>query len=76
MHAQDSALLGSLLNAEEGLARHPAVGNSLVVGLTLTLTDDDIEAVVTQVAGLSGTLHTVTDDGDDFVFQYFTRFLE
>ena len=75
-HAEDGALLGCLLNAEQGLAGHPAVGYCLVVGLALTLANNHVETVVAQVASLSGTLDAIADDGDDLVLQYFTCFLE
>ena len=75
-HAEDGALLSGLLDREQCLTRNPSVGHSLVVGLALTLTNDHIETVVAQVAGLSRTLYTVTDHGDRFILQYFTCFLQ
>ena len=75
-HAKDCTLLSSLLNREQRLARNPSVSHSLLVGLTLTLTDDDVKAIVAQIASLTRTLNTITDDGDDFILQYFTCFLE
>ena len=75
-HAEDGATLGGLFDAEERLARHPAVGHSLFEGLALALAHDDVEAVVAQVASLAGALDAVADDGDDLVFQYFACFLK
>ena len=75
-HAEDGALLGGLLNREERLARYPSVGDGLVVGLAFALADDDVEAVVAQVACLAGALDAIADDGDDLILQYFACFLQ
>ena len=75
-HAEDSTLLSSLLDREECLARYPTVSNGLVIGLALTLANDDVETIVAQVASLSRTLHTITDDGNNLILQYFTCFLK
>ena len=67
----DGAFLAGLLDLEEVHARDPAVGDGLVIRLALALADDDVEAVVFQVQGLSGALDAVADDGDGFVLQDF-----
>ena len=72
----DGRLLAGLLDLEEVDTRHPAVGHGLVVGLALTLANDDLEAVVFQVQGLSGALHAITDDRDNLVLQDLTRFFQ
>ena len=72
----DACLLCGLIDGEEGLARHPAVGLSLLVGLALTLSDDHVETVVPEVAGLSWPLYTVTDYGDLLVLEYFPCFFK
>ena len=72
----DGALLAGLLDLEEVHARDPAVRDGLVIRLALALADDDVEAVVFQVQGLSGALDAVADDGDGFVLQDFACFFE
>ena len=64
-------LLAGFLDAEEGLAGHPAVSDSLVVGLAGALADDDVDAVVLEVQGLSRALDTVADHGHNFVLEDF-----
>ena len=75
-HADDCTLLSCLLDREEGLAGNPSVGLGLLVGLAFTLTNDNVESIVAQVACLTRTLDTITDDGDCFILQYFTCFLQ
>ena len=70
-HAHDGALFGGLFDGEQGLARHPSVGDCLFIGLAFALSDDDVEAVVAQVAGLTRALNAVADDSDCFVLQHF-----
>ena len=67
-------LLAGLLDAEEGLAGHPAVRDSLVVGLAGALANDDVDAVVLEVQGLSGALDAIADHGDNLVLKDFTGF--
>ena len=45
----DGCLFASFFDAKECFARYPTVGDCLFVCLTLTLTDNDIESVVTKV---------------------------
>ena len=67
-------LLAGLLDAEEGLAGHPAVRDGLVIGLAGTLANDDVDTVVLEVQGLSGALDTIADHGHDFVLKDFACF--
>ena len=75
-HADDCTLFCSLFNREESLTWYPSVSNGLFVGLSLTLSNNNVETIVTQVASLTRTLDTITDHGDGFVLQYFTCFLK
>ena len=73
----DRCALGGLFDAEERLARLPAVGDGLLPALAaLALADDDVQAVVPEVERLPRTLHAVADDGDGFVFQDFAGLLQ
>ena len=73
----DRRALGGLFDAEERLARLPAVGDGLLPALAaLALAHDDVQAVVPEVERLPRTLHAVADDGDGFVFQDFAGFLQ
>ena len=53
-----------------------AAEKGTIVCLTLTLTNDYVETVVTKVASLTGALNTVTKHCDCFIFQYLTSFLK
>ena len=75
-HAYDCTLLGSFLDGEQRLARHPSVGHSLVVCFALTLAYDDIEPIVTQVASLTGTLYAIAQHCNRLVFQNLTSLLQ
>ena len=72
----DGCFFASFFDTEQCFARHPTVGNSLVVRLARTLSYDHIETVVTQVQTLSRTLNTVTDHCDYFIFQHFSCFFQ
>ena len=72
----DCSLLGSLFNREQGFAGNPTIADSLVIGLALTLANNHIETVVTQVASLAGTLHAITDYGDGLVLQHLACLLQ
>ena len=63
----DSTLLASILNAEQSFTRNPSVCHCLLVSLTLTLAYDYVETIVAQVASLTGTLYTITDNCDCFI---------
>ena len=39
-HAHDGALFGGLFDGEQGLARHPSVGDCLFIGLAFALSDE------------------------------------
>ena len=75
-HADDGSFLGSLLYGEQSLARYPSIGNSLVVGLTLTLAYNYIETIIPKVACLTRTLNTISDNSDCLVLQNLTSFLQ
>ena len=75
-HADDGSFLSGFFEREESLARHPSVSDGFFVGLALTLSDDDVETVVAEVAGLSGTLDAIAEYGDGLVLQDFTCFFE
>ena len=66
-HAEDCTSLCSLFDREERLSRYPSFSYSLLVGLSLTLTDNDIEAIVTQVACLTRSLNTIADNGNRLI---------
>ena len=75
-HTNDGTFFGSFFQREEGLSGHPSIGYSLVVGLALTLADDDIKTIVTEVACLTGALYAVAEHCNRFVLQHLTRFFE
>jgi hypothetical protein len=66
----DSALLAGLLYGEQCLSGNPSVGHRLVVGLALTLSDDDIESIVAEIHALTRPLHAVAYHGYRFVLEY------
>ena len=72
----DGALVGSLFDGEERLAWNPSVGLCLLESLALTLAYNHVEAVVAQVASLTGTLYAVANDGNRLVLQNLTCFLK
>ena len=72
----DACLVGSLLDGEQGFTGNPTVGNSLLIGLTLTLANDNVETVVAEVASLTRALNAIADNGDGLVLQDFTCFLK
>jgi hypothetical protein len=64
----DSAALSSVGEREEGNTRDPAIVEGFIpVRGALVLTDDNVNAVIPHVEGLSGALYTVTKDGDGFI---------
>ena len=75
-HADDSTFFSSFLDREQSLTRNPTILQTLLVGLTLTLSDDDVETIIAKVTSLTRTLDTITDNCDSFVLQYFTCFLQ
>ena len=74
-HAYDCAFFGSFFDREECLAGNPSVGNAFFIGFALTLANDYVEAVVAEVACLSGALYSVAQHGDGLVFEHFAGFV-
>ena len=68
----NGALLGCFLDTEQGFAGYPSIGNSFLKSLARTLSNDNVEAVVAQVASLTRTLYTISDYCNRFVFQNLT----
>ena len=68
--------MGCLLDAEEGLAGYPTVGDGLVVGFTGALANDYIESVVAQIKALSRALHAIAQNCYCFACEYFASFIE
>lgn len=68
----DGTLADGLVDLEEVLARHPAILDGVLPGLALLSdSDDDVQAVVTQVKTLAVTLGTVADQGEGVVLEVF-----
>ena len=66
----DCALLDGLVDLEQVLAGDPSVLLRLLpAGAVLAHTDDDVQAVVTQVETLAVALRTVTDEGEGVVLE-------
>ncbi len=59
------------LNRKQSLARHPAVGNSLVVCLSLALANYHIKTVIAQVKALPRPLHAVSKHSYSLVLKHF-----
>ena len=72
----DRTFFASFFNTEQSFTRNPSVSNRFVICLSLALTNDYIETVITQVQCLSRTLYAITDYSDCFIFQYFTSFFQ
>lgn len=61
---------GCLLDGEEVLALNPAVLDGLLPRVTaLAHTDDDVEAIVTQVETLAVTLGAVAEESEGVVLE-------
>ena len=75
-HTDNCTLLYGLFNREQCLTRHPTVGLSLLVAAALTLTNDDIEAIIAKVTCLTRTLNTITNDGDRLILQHLTCLIQ
>jgi hypothetical protein len=68
----DGGLANGLVNLEQVLAGDPAILEGLLPGLTaLSDTDDDVQAVVTEVETLAVALGTVADEGEGVVLEVF-----
>lgn len=60
----------SLVNVEEVLAGNPAILNGVLPGLAvLADTNDNVEAVVTEVEALAMTLGAVADESEGIVLE-------
>ena len=75
-HADDGTFFGSLFDRKQRFAGNPTVGNSFVKSFACALTYNNVEAVVTQIACLTGTLNAITDNGDGFIFEHFACFFQ
>lgn len=66
----DCALGDGLVDLEQVLAGDPAILDGVVPGLAvLSHTDDDVQAIVTEVKTLAVTLGTVADQGEGVVLE-------
>jgi len=66
----DGTLGDGLIDLEEVLAGDPAVLNGVLPGLSILAdTNDDVEAVVTEVETLAVTLRAVADEGKGVVLE-------
>jgi hypothetical protein len=65
----DGSLLGSLQDGEQVLSGNPSFFDSLLVSLTLTLTDDNIDTVVTKVESLTTALRTITKNSNGVILE-------
>ena len=67
----DNGTLGDgLVDLEQVLARNPAILDGVVPGLAaLSDTNDDVEAVVTEVKTLAVTLGAIADKGQSVVLE-------
>ena len=75
-HTNNGATLCRFLYRKEGFARHPSVVHGLVIGLALTLSNDDIKSVIPQIAGLTRSLNTISKHGNRFTFQHLMGFFQ
>ena len=70
----DGTLVDGLIDLEEVLARDPAVLDSILPRLSvLADTNDDVEAIVTEVETLTVTLRSVANEGEGVVLEVFLR---
>jgi hypothetical protein len=70
----DGAAGDGLVDLEEVLAGDPAVLDGILPRLTvLAHTDDDVEAVVTEVEALAVALRAVADEGEGVVLEVLLR---
>lgn len=66
----DGAAGDGLIDIEEVLAGNPAILDGILPGLAvLADTDDDVEAVVTEVEALAVTLRAVADESEGVVLE-------
>jgi hypothetical protein len=71
----NGSLLGGFQDGEQVLSGNPSFLNSLLVGLTLTLTNDNVDTVITEVESLSTTLRTITKDGNGVILEGLKKLL-
>ena len=72
----DGTLADGLVDVEEVLARNPSVLFCLLPASTvLSHTNNDVQAVVTEVETLAVTLRTVTDQGESVVLEVFLQYV-
>ena len=72
----DCAALTCFFDAEECFAWLPAVVDGFFESLALALANDYVKTVVAEVHALAWTLYAVADNGNCFIFQYFSCFLK
>jgi len=66
----DGALLDSLVDLEQVLARHPAILNRLFpAGAVLSHANDHVQAIVAEVEALAVALRAVADKGEGVVLE-------
>ena len=70
----NGGLANGLVDIEQVLARNPAILHGVLPrGTVLSYTDDDVEAVVTEVETLAVTLRAVADEGEGVVLEVLLR---
>ena len=65
----NGSLLGGFQNGKQVLSGNPSFLNSLLISLTLTLTNDNVDTVVTEVKSLTTTLRSITEDSNGIIFE-------
>ena len=66
----NGGLANGLVDIEQVLARNPAILHGVLPrGTVLSYTDDDVEAVVTEVEALAVALRAVADEGEGVVLE-------
>ena len=70
----NGGLANGLVDIEQVLARNPAILHGVLPrGTVLSYTDDDVQAVVTEVETLAVTLRAVADEGEGVVLEVLLR---
>ena len=70
----NGGLANGLVNVEQVLAGDPAILHGVLPrGTVLSYTDDDVQAVVTEVETLAVTLRAVADEGEGIVLEVLLR---
>lgn len=65
----NGGLLSGVQDGEQVLSRNPSFFNSLLESLTLTLPNDNVNTIVTEVKSLTTTLRTITKDSNGIVLE-------